>query len=150
MQTSLTIAFADGEYVFRLGLKQINEIQQRCGVGIGAVFARIAKGRYFQKTASGEVAIGDPMQAEYRIEDLTAVIRQGLIGGGRGIVEGVDVTVSPERAGQLIDNYVLADGRPLEDAWTLAYAILTATIVGYEAADAKSEPVKKKRVTTAA
>lgn len=150
MQTSLTIAFADGEYTFRLALAQINEIQTRCNAGIGAVFARIAKGRFFRKTDLGEIAIGDPSQAEYRIEDLVSVIRQGLIGGGRGVVDGVEVKVDAPRAEQLIKNYVLADGCPLEDAWTLAYAILTATIVGYEPAEPIPDADKKKAEATGA
>lgn len=150
METSLTVGFADGEYTFRLGLLQINEIQNRCNAGIGAVFARVDKGRYFQKTEAGELAIGNHAEAEYRIEDLTAVIRQGLIGGGRGVVEGVEVKVDPSRADQLIKNYVLCDGFPLGDAWTLAHAILTATIVGYAPAEtiavADKKKVKKKAV----
>lgn len=149
MQTSLTVGFADGEYTFRLGLVHINEIQNRCNAGIGAIYARIAKGRFFRKTDLGELAIGDPSLAEYRIEDLTAVIRQGLIGGGRGVVEGVEVKVDAARADSLIKNYVIAEGRPLEDAWTLAYAVLTATIIGYEPAETIAVETKKKARKTA-
>lgn len=132
MDTSLTIPFGDGEYTFRLGLAQIDEIQTRCNAGIGAVFARIAKGRFFRQTASGEIAIGDPLQAEYRVEDIISVVRHGLIGGGKGVVDGQEVKVDAARANQLINNYLLADGIPLEAGWTLAHAILAATIVGFE------------------
>lgn len=148
METALTIGFADGEYRFHLGLRQINEIQTRCDAGIGAVFARVSKGRFFRKTAIGEVAIGNPELAEYRIEDLTSIIRQGLIGGGKGTVEGVEIKVDDRRADQLIQNYVLAEGYPLEDSWTLAHAILAAKIVGYDSGETVVSDDKKKAETT--
>lgn len=140
-QTSIRLKFADGEYDFRLGLAQINEIQNRCGTGIGAVFARVLKGRFFQVTPEGQVAIGDPSQAEYRIEDLLATIRQGLIGGGKGVVDGAEVVVDAARANQLVENYVASGAQPLKDAWALAAAILSVAIEGY---DPPGEQAKKK------
>ncbi len=149
MDTSLRIAFADGEYLFALGLKQINEIQNRTGLGIGAVYARLSKGRFFRKTDMGEIAFGDGMQGDYNMDDILSVIRQGLIGGNFGLVDGEEVKVDANRAQQLIDNYVLAEGRPLEDAWTLAHSILSARIVGFEAPGG-ADLDKKKAETTAA
>jgi hypothetical protein len=131
-QTSIRLAFADGEYDFRLGLAQINEIQNRCGVGIGAVYARVLKGRFFQVTPDGPVAIGDPSQAEYRIEDLLSTVRQGLIGGGKGMVDGQDVAVDATRADQLVKNYIAEGGQPIKLAWELAAAILSVAIEGYD------------------
>jgi hypothetical protein len=126
--TAIDLAFADGVYTFDLGLAQINEIQSKCGAGIGAVYARVCKGRYL---VSG-LAIGNPEEASYRIEDLVAVIKQGLIGGGKGVVDGQDVVVTAFRANELVENYVLASGKPLKDAWTIAAAVLTARIEGYD------------------
>lgn len=147
METSITLEFADGEYLFALGLRQINEIQNVCDMGIGAVFARVARGIYHRKTEAGEVLFGDPTQSEYRIEDLTAIIRQGLIGGGQGTVDGEQVKVDATRANQLIDAYVLADRQPIEKSWKLAYTILAGRIVGFEAPDG-SHLDKKKEATT--
>lgn len=143
-QTSIELPFADGKYLFRLGLAQINEIQTRCDTGIGAVFARLLKGRFFKRTPEGELAIGDPMQAEYRIEDVLAVIRQGLLGGGKGKVDGAEVVVDADRANQLINNYVLAEGHPISEAWALAAAILSVAIEGYEPAEGVADEPKKK------
>jgi hypothetical protein len=144
MSTAIDLAFADGVYTFDLGLAQINEIQAKCGAGIGAVYARVCKGRYL---AAG-LAIGNPMEAEYRIEDLIAVLKQGLIGGAKGIVDGQDVAVTAHRANELIENYVLASGKPLKDAWTLAAAVLMARIEGYDppkdAPKPRSDESKKK------
>jgi hypothetical protein len=142
-QTSISLPFADGNYSFRLGLAQINEIQNRTGDGIGAVFARLLKGRYFQRTPNGEVAVGDPSQGEYRIEDILAVIRQGLLGGGKGVVDGQEVRVDAQRAEELVKNYVLAEGCPLRDSWALAAAILSVTIEGYEPPE--PVPASKKK-----
>jgi hypothetical protein len=144
----LTLPFADGEYQFHLGLAQINEVQKACNAGIGEIFARLCRGRFFKLTPSGEVAIGDPMQAEYRIEDLVNVIRQGLIGGGQGKVDGQSVVVDAQRAKELIDNYVLGEDAPLKDSWALAAAILQARIEGYDVPEAPAaKPKKKARVT---
>ena len=44
--TSLDLPFADGIYRFRLGLAQIAELQAKCGVGIGGLYARLLRGRY--------------------------------------------------------------------------------------------------------
>jgi len=132
MKTAINLAFADGEYTFRLGLSQINEIQSRCGTGIGAVYARVLKGRYLQSTPQGDLAIGDPSQGEYRLEDLLTVIRQGLLGGARGSVDGAEVRVDTTRATEIMTDYVYpADGCPLKDAWGLAAAILSVAIEGY-------------------
>jgi len=146
-QTSIDLPFADGVYTFRLGLAQINEIQNRCGCGIGALFARVSKGRFFTLTPEGHVAVGDPLQAEYRIEDLLAVIRQGLLGGGQGIVEGETVKVDTARASQLIEHYVLADGCPLKDAWALAAAVLSVVIEGYEPPEPDADKKKDEPAT---
>jgi hypothetical protein len=145
MNTAIDLAFADGTYTFDLGLAQINEIQSKCGAGIGAVYARVCKGRYFVS----DMAIGNPAEADYRIEDLVAVIKQGLIGGAKGVVDGQEVPVTAFRANQLVENYVLAAGQPLKDAWTIAAAVLTARIEGYDPpkTDEKPKPESKKKAS---
>ncbi len=149
METSITLEFADGEYLFALGLRQINEIQNVCDIGIGALFARVARGIFHRKTEDGEILFGDPAQSEYRMEDLTAVIRQGLIGGGCGTVDGEPVTVDATRANQLIDAYVLGDRQPLDKSWKLAYAILSARVVGFDPPGGADFDKKKDEATTA-
>lgn len=128
MQTWIDLKFADGEYTFKLGLAQIAEIERKCDAGIGAIYARTLQGRY---------GLGDadimPTEGAYRFSDLVEVIRQGLIGGKHGTVDGTDVLVTSTRANELIANYVLdgPDRMAMRQTWALAAAILAALIEGY-------------------
>jgi hypothetical protein len=90
-----------------------------------AVYARVLKGRYL---LAGET-IGATNEAEAFAEDLFETIRLGLIGGGRGMVEGVEIEVSPLLARKLVERY--CHEAPLRDSWSVAAAILAARIEGY-------------------
>lgn len=59
----VTLEFGDGEYLFKLPLKMIAELQDKCGAGIGAIYRRVLTG-------------------DYRGEDLVETVRCGLVGGG--------------------------------------------------------------------
>src|SRR3990172_5853960 len=122
----IDLLFADGAYSMRLGLAQINEIEKKCGF-LGAVYARLLQG--IVPLENGTLA-GLNTDAAWGINDIVEPIRQGLIGGGRGVVDGADVKVTPHRANQLIENYVLA--KPLGQSWTLAVSILTQAVVGFD------------------
>ena len=135
MQSELIFAFGDGSYRFRLTLHGINEIQERCKAGIGKVWSRLAASRLNHL----DIDAGVPNQAEFLIADIVEPIRQGLIGGGMGEVDGQEVKVTSLVANRLIDNYVF--NRPLQESWSLAFAIVGALIEGYDAPD------KKKVVT---
>lgn len=113
MNNSVTLAWGDGTYTFRLNCRQIEELQRLCGptlkhpIGIGEIANRMFTGRFF-------------------MSDIVHVIRLGLIGGG---VEDV-------RAKQLIDTYL--DGRPLarpgdeSSPVAVATAILQAAFFGVD------------------
>lgn len=129
MQTWIDLPFANGRYLFKLGLAQIAEIERACDAGIGRIYARTRAGRY--GFAAGEAL---PDNGEYRWPELVEIIRQGLIGGGQGIVDGLDVPVSTVRANDLVSAYLLnaTDQRMvMTDIWALAYTILHALIEGY-------------------
>lgn len=131
--------FADGEYEFRLPIAQVAELQEKCGnVGIGAIFSRLMAGRYRNPT-TGEVVL-NPVEAMFKYEDVCEVIRLGLIGGNRGVVDGKEIEVNPVKARDLVKNYVHT--RPLMESWRIASAILSAFIIGY--AD-KTKAQKKSR-----
>jgi hypothetical protein len=136
-QEVLALEFADGEYEFRITLQGINEIQKKCDAGIGAVWARLASARldYIgeQVGVPNNAITGET--AKFRIEDIIEPIRQGLIGGRKGRVDGQDVDVSHAMANRLIENYVLQE--PLQKSWYIAYAVVGALIEGYD-------PPKKK------
>ena len=59
----IEMAFGDGDHLFRLKLKQIAELQEKCKAGIGTIYRRVLTGEYF-------------------IEDCVETVRLGLIGGG--------------------------------------------------------------------
>lgn len=144
MQTHVDLKFADGEYRFALGLAQIHEIQTKCGAGIGAVYARVLQGRM-----PDDVEVGHPGFAAYNVVDLVETIRQGLIGGGEGRVNGEVVKVTALRANELVERYGPgADGVPLSEMWKLAAAILFAKIEGYGPAIDEAEGKKKADETT--
>lgn len=146
-QTSIDLPFADGIYSFRLGLAQIAELQAKCGVGIGGLYARLLRGRYVIDT----VSLGLTTEAEFHLADVIEPIRQGLIGGRRGEVDGASVEVTSIVAARLVENYLCArDGSlqvPLREAWNLAVAIIAALIEGYT--PKKAEPAEAPATATA-
>lgn len=138
MQTHIDLAFADGTYRFALGLEQIREIQTKTGAGIGAVYARVIQGR-----VAGDIDVGHPAYAAYTLDDLIETVRQGLIGGGQGMVDGAEVKVGGLRANELVERYLLP--LPLQEQWNLAAAILYAKVEGYQPEDAPPKDKKKAR-----
>lgn len=93
---SHTAYFGDGEKTFTLTDTVIAELQHKTGVGIGALFRRVIEYR------------------EFRLTDITEIIRLGLIGGG----------VNPQEAQRLVDTY--AKDRPIDETLPLALDILDA------------------------
>jgi len=60
----VTLEFGDGEYLFKLTLKTIAELQEKCGAGLGTIYKRVLFGDYYAA-------------------DLVEVVRLGLVGGGQ-------------------------------------------------------------------
>jgi len=122
MQTEIDLPFADGVYLFRLPIKRICEIEEKAGP-IDLVKHRLLHGGW-------------------GIHDVVETIRQGLIGGGKGEVNGAPIEITALRANSLIENYV--DGHPLAQHHITAKAIIAALFVGYAPAqDKKKAPVKR-------
>lgn len=135
---TIDLEFADGEYTFALPLERIDELQIKCGIGIGGLYARVIKG-FVRDPVTGQVMTA-PGAAEFYALDLIETLRQGLIGGGKGIVNGAEVKVTPQVANQLLRNYVL--DRPLNESWSMAAAILGACIIGYDPPKKDEPPVE--------
>lgn len=74
---SVTLAWADGDYTFRLAWGQLIELQEKCDAGPYIVLQRLSMGGW-------------------RVQDIGNVIRLGLIGGG----------LAPEKALKLTRDYV--------------------------------------------
>lgn len=119
MQTSIPLAFGDGEYNFALPIKQIVALEAKAGP-IDGVRHRLLNGGF-------------------SIQDVSETIRHSLIGGGKGLVSGTEVQVGELKANLLVDTYI--DGKPLGEIAQIARAVVAALYVGYEPA------VQKKRVT---
>jgi hypothetical protein len=118
MRCEIELEFGDGTYLFRLPLKQIAELQDKCNAGIQEIFGRIIQGKA-------------------RIEDLTETLRLGLIGGG----------MEPVQARRLIERYAFppkfSEGeKPVEYLWTNALSVLSACLQGYD--DKKKETAETK------
>lgn len=96
---SIELAFADGDYTFRLPWGKLAELQEKCNAGPYVVLRRL-----YDNT--------------WRIEDISQVIRLGLIGGG----------TKPADALALVRRYV-EERPPLENVM-LAQAILSAGLMG--------------------
>lgn len=125
---TIELEFGDGSYEFALPLVQIHELQRKTGIGIGGLFARVLQGCVRNPT-NGDINLA-PGAAQFYALDLIETIRHGLIGGGKGMVNGEKIKVTPAVANQLVETYVL--GRPLSDSWSMAASILGACIVGYD------------------
>jgi hypothetical protein len=97
--------FGDGEKTFALSTPMIIELERKAGVGIGALYQRVA------------------LTLQFHVSDVVEVIRLGLIGGG----------TSPEEAQSLIDAYTPA--QPLIPLAMLAVDILNARWNGEPIAD---------------
>lgn len=122
----IVLEFADGDYLFRLPLRLLAELQRLRGLPVtwpdgSAGIRPKAFGTIWREQMNGEY---DPL-------DCREIVRLALIGGGQGVVSGsgLDVVVNEVRAGQLVATYF--DAWPEEDKWDLSRAILVAVAQGY-------------------
>lgn len=91
--------WGDGEYTFRLGLDQLQELEERRNTSIFTLAARLS-----------------PELRDARLADISEVLRAGLIGGG----------MRPIEAKALVRRY--CDERPLDESRDVAYAVAMAAI----------------------
>lgn len=73
----VTLDWADGEYLFRLRIGELVELQEKCDAGPAHILERLATNRW-------------------KVQDIRETIRLGLIGGG----------LKPEKVLNLIKRYV--------------------------------------------
>lgn len=134
----IRLAAFDGEYEFQLRLAGVVAIEEKAGCGIGAVYGQIMRGRF--RFDDGK-EFGAPPEAAFSLPVLLEVVRQGLIGGGKGISDGVEISVSALKANLLIDRYLNPDnGGVLMEAWNLAAAVIDALVEGVDELSEASAP----------
>ncbi|WP_148276564.1 hypothetical protein [Sphingobium sp. SYK-6] len=80
------------------------------------------------------------------IADARNVILQGLIGGGKALVDGQEIEVGPMRAAELVESYLFPNAPAVEAAF-LAWTILNAAINGVQLKkkEAAEDTVKSPR-----
>ena len=107
--------WADGKYSFRLAWGQLRELQEICDAGPFVILSRLQGHTWL-------------------VQDISATIRLGLIGGG----------TTPEKALMLVDRYV--ESRPPLENRMLAVGILMAAVIGAP----EDQPPKRQRRRTKA
>ncbi|CAN7598823.1 gene transfer agent family protein [Bosea sp. LjRoot237] len=96
----IELDFADGTYGFRLAIGELEELQEKTGVGPYTLLRRL-------------------LANDWRVEDVTHTIRLGLIGDG----------CKPTDALNLVRRYIEQRSEWLHNAM-LAQAIVSAALVG--------------------
>lgn len=96
---SIALDWADGTYQFRLAWGQIAELQEKCNAGPFEILRRLSSGTW-------------------RIEEISNVLRLGLIGGG----------MEPIPALKLVRTYV--EARPPVENLLHAQAVMSAGLMG--------------------
>ncbi|SFH83334.1 gene transfer agent family protein [Bradyrhizobium sp. cf659] len=81
--------FADGEHTFRLTKREIEELQVKCGSGIGAIANRLFARNFAQA-------------------DINETIRLALVGGGMSAKRAHELVVAYVEGRPLIESYELA------------------------------------------
>lgn len=96
---TVTFDWGDGTHSFRLAWGQLGELQEKCDAGPYVVLQRLHSGAW-------------------RVEDISNIIRLGLIGGG----------MEPAPALKLVRAYV--EARPPMESLVPAQVILSAALMG--------------------
>jgi hypothetical protein len=136
LPTALELEFADGAYLFDLKLPQLRELQALRECSIFRLYGRVLRGRY---VLEGQI-VALPHEGDAYSDDIFETIRLGLIGGGKGIVNGAEVEVSALTAKRLVETYCHA--APMRESWAIAAAVLAARIEGYDPGP-KAEPAQE-------
>lgn len=133
----VTLPFGGEERKFRLALGQLRALQEKCDAGPAEIARRL--GGYIRFGALRQQAaalgrVGPSMidglvsgLGEWRVDDVRETIFQGLLGA----------KVDHAKATRLVIDNV--DGYPLTENIPIAFAILSAVLVGAEDEDAAGE-----------
>jgi len=104
---AVELDWADGTYTFRLGLAEIEEIEEKRDMSLFALARRLS-----------------PAERDARFADVREVLRLGLIGGG---MKPVDALTKVRR-------YI--DERPIDENRDVAYAVVLAGLTRVSSGEA--------------
>ncbi len=126
--TAVTLPFADGRYTFALPVARVFAIE-RTGEkrSIFTIYDDLAGGLVPNESEGFSYAFG----GSARMDEIRAVIREGLIGGREGIVDGETIVIGQADAVRLIEGYCYPHRPAAEDAETALF-ILDAAIRGVQ------------------
>lgn len=109
MNTSaeITLEWGDGEYLFALKMKQLEELERVCDAPIGVISNRLFTG-------------------QYKISDVVHTIRLGLIGGGMEPVQAKRLVE------QYVDGYPIETPNDEKSPWRVAFVIMQVVFYGLD------------------
>lgn len=117
----IELDFADGQYSFRLPWGGLVELQEKCAIGPYALLNRLNSD-------------------DWRVEDISEVIRIGLIGGANGD------EMHPVKANKLVERYVKA--RPPTENLNIARGIMLVALFGAPEEEAAKTANKGDEIET--
>jgi hypothetical protein len=102
----VTLEWGDGDHLFFLGVDQLLELDELCGVGPGFLLGKVLQGVY----------------GNWKARELREVLRLGLIGGG----------AAAPAAARLVKRYFDSVDRPIGESLVQVQVILEACLIGVE------------------
>jgi hypothetical protein len=132
MPNHIWLNFGNGVYLAHLKNKRIDAVESVTGASLGDINARSMSGVY-RDTDGAWIVL--PSEAKWSNKELVEIVRQGFIGGGKAIIDGVEKPINDFQVNDAISHYL--DERPRVELWKLAAAILHATMEGYEPGEAE-------------
>jgi len=141
METAVELPFGDGTYRFWLPLPQIVALERKCADTSLLVIEERLRASIGVDADGGFTFVGG---GSAMIADVRETIRQALVGGNSGMVDGQEVEVGPITASQLTDQYVYP-ARPLSEGVVTAWRILHAAIHGAQLVKKKDDAPPRGR-----
>lgn len=126
MDTGLTEVFGDGSYRLWLPMPRVVAIERETQTSILALFYNLGE---HLGISMGETVLAGPSPATLR--ECQSVIRNALIGGNDGSVNGEAIAVGDSLGKELVDTYCYP-ARPAMHDVALAWRILKAAIYGVQ------------------
>lgn len=128
METALTTKFGDGTYRFWLPMPRVIAAEREISGSILALFYDIAEA--LGESVGGTIVLAGSTDA--RLKSCHAVIRNALVGGNEGQVDGEIIAVGDTLARELVETYCYP-ARPAMHDIALAWEILRAAVYGIDA-----------------
>ena len=142
METRISLPFADGDYEFWLPMARVvaaeREMARLDGEGAKQPYSILMV--YHGLGAAMNEFAGLPRVVDacpVRLSDAHAVIRNALVGGGGGVVNGEAVAVGEAAARELVETYCFPNRPAAHDMW-LAFRVLRAAIDGIDPGSKKN------------